>query len=260
MKSLAPLRLLPAIVLFLSLPAFGHAQTSEGPGTPARPLRVCACETSFFHPTEATDAPAGLEADLLEGFAESIDRRFEVVWLDPCRGHDVRLEQGDCEVVATRLTWTAERATHYALTSGYLPVRMVLVQRDGYVEADDQPMRVAALADTLNSRAADELPSAKTVPMHDEAEMFRRLANGDIDALVCDTAVVLDYIADYPDVVVREFLDEGSHYSFALALESDLLEPLDGYLAAIKADGRYEALLVEHFGADLVATLAGIDE
>ena len=256
---------LPISLLF---PGMSLADSSSSEATSnAQSLHVCACQTSFSHPGDETSPepqPAGFEIDLLRGFSESVGRPLEVEWLVPCRGLQAGLESGRCDIAAARITWTEERATRYTLSSGYLPVRLALVERSdaerNTAGGEDKSLRVASLEGTLYLKAASKLDGAEVLAASSEADMFEQVASGAADALVCDTTVVLDHLDAFPGLKVSRFLGDRSHYSFALQPGSDLSDDLDSYLASIRADGRYRQLLIEHFGAELADMLTDTDE
>ena len=115
---------------------------------------------------------------------------------------------------------------------------------------DLEGKRIAVQIGTTGAEAAASVADAKVSTFDSAPLALQELANGNVDAVVNDAPVTLYAIAtgNIPGItVVGELLTE-ENYGIALPQNSENLEAVNTGLAAIKADGTYDALYEKWFG------------
>lgn len=233
-------------------------QAEKGGALPE--LTVCfRRDPPFFYQLNGDGEWAGFEFDLLAGFAESEEVRMRFV--DPGSFEKVleSLERGDCDVGASRITYTQEREERFDFSPGYFPVRILAVEKEGATTIRPKQLRgktVVTIPGTTYLKAIDAIGGEiEKVWVTTSRQMFQTVLAGRADFMACDSAVVLALMDDYPGLRVTVPLSDREHFAFALPKGSKWTGPLSKFLEDFKADGRLRALLVEYFGeegADLI--------
>lgn len=84
----------------------------------------------------------------------------------------------------------------------------------------------------------------------DTTAMFAALSAGEVDALACDSAVVLDLMKQHPELQITISLTERQHIAFALPKGSVWKTSLDAFLGEARANGTVRAFLQRYFGEE----------
>jgi ABC-type amino acid transport substrate-binding protein len=115
---------------------------------------------------------------------------------------------------------------------------------------------VAVVKGTLSTSLVNSIAGVKSILVDTDDAAFQALLKGEADALACDSAVVLFYLARYPDLGIAFPMGERSFFAFALPMGSKLVGPLNEHLASLSRSGAFTKLLAKHFGeanAELLA-------
>jgi ABC-type amino acid transport substrate-binding protein len=92
------------------------------------------------------------------------------------------------------------------------------------------------------------------VQRYDENTMaFQALANGDVDAAVCDNAVAYEIVKANPEMNLKVLPEVYGAEQYGIAVRKDrpeVLEAINAGLAAIKKNGTYDEIFAKYFGAD----------
>ncbi len=211
-----------------------------------------------YPPFESVDASGkivGFDADLLEALAKVGGFEYELVntrW----DGIFVALQSGEFDAVCSAATITEKRAQIVDFTDPYFNAGQIIAVR-------------AADADTLNTVAALEGKrvgvqlgttgdiwltenSKAEVARYDEITLaFQALANKDIDAIFNDAPVSAEIIRANPEmnvVLVGEYVTDEFYGIAVNKSQPELLATLNKALAAIRADGTYDAIWDKYFG------------
>lgn len=241
----------------LSAPAFlPLLLLSIGP-SPAPTLSVCArSNPPFFQQQDGR--PSGLEYDILSSFADAEGLTLEVVWPSTFAESFTWLEEGKCDTVASIITRTAERDARMDFSASYFPVRTVLVT------PGERPLRslaslsgktIATIEHTTYEERLRSVADIHFLFVEREREMFEAVEEGKADALACDSAIVLPYLAEFPSLEITIALSEREYFAFPFRRGSPLRQRLDRHLERLKGSGRYRALLEEYFGRDAAADI-----
>lgn len=239
------------VALLVFVPAVGSAQTE--------PIRVCTHANAGFFTRDEGGTPTGLEADLLTRFAAATnaaltfqdDPTFEAVLANT--------ESGQCQIGASTVTVTEARKARFVFSTPYFPNRVVVVHKTAnpFTQAADlKDHRVAVVKGTLSVGFISAVGGAKPVLVESDAAAFAALLKGDADAVACDSAVVLHFLNQHPDLGMAFPIGERSFFAFILQKGSKLQGPLDAYLKKLVPTKEFALILAKHFGESNAEFLA----
>lgn len=225
----------------------------------AEPIRVCTHANAGFFTRDSGGVPTGLEADILTRFAASAnatlnfedDPTFEAVMANT--------ETGRCQIGASTVTVTEGRKSRFLFSAPYFPNRVVVVQKlsSGFTKpADLKDQRVAVVKGTLSVGFISAIPGVRPVLVGDDAAAFAALLKGDADAVACDSAVVLHFLNQHPDLGMAFPIGERSFFAFILPKGSKLHGPLNAYLKKLVPTPEFTRILAKHFGESNAEFLA----
>ncbi len=211
----------------------------------------------FFSPKQG-GGWTGLEHDILAAFAD--EQGVALGFHRPSHFAEVfsDLEQGRCDIGAATITKTEERTSRFDFSRSYFPVRIVAVERRGAITTRAEQLRgkkAATIAGSTYLKVIEKIGAVEVVFVANSQEMFDAVAQGRVDFLACDSAIVLAKAEEYPDLQVTAPLSERDELAFALLKGSPWTEPLSGFLTRIQADGGMRRLLLRYFdeeGTDMI--------
>ena len=194
----------------------------------------------------------GAEVELAKGFAHRLGLGLEIHAI--AAGYDALLpalasREGD--VAASELTITPKRLLSVDFSRPYMADWLVVaVRRDS---------KVASLADLAGKKGAvidgsshleflrAAVPEAKVTLTSFDLESLEAVEHGDADYTLIDTSVPAGASLDalHPGLKVAFRLREVGD-AMAVRKGSDLLKPLNDYLAALKKSGELQRLLKRH--------------
>ncbi|CAN5238825.1 basic amino acid ABC transporter substrate-binding protein [soil metagenome] len=267
-----PLKL-PALFVVLALALFGFAscggddgdEEASDPSTSAEDLGLIddatlrVCSDIPYEPFEFEgDGPSGFtgfDIDLLQAMADELELTLEVQ-VTPFDGILGAVAAGDCDVVASALTITEERAEQVAFTDPYFDADQSLMIKT------DQASEISGLDDlaggtigvqtgtTGETYAEENAPDDATISSFDGADgLFGAIEADQIDAILQDFPVNAYRTTQDDTLEVVEEFETGEEYGFALAQDNDaLLDALDRALGTVRDDGTYDELFEEYFG------------
>lgn len=242
----------------------GTATTAESPDdTVAAPPglvsdgQLTVCSDTPYEPFEMKDddgEDTGFDMDLMRAIGERADLDLEVIDL-PFDGILGSLAAGDCDVVASAVTITEERAEQVDFSDPYFDAEqslLVKVDDDEIKSIDDLAGRkVGVQAGTTGETYANEnAPDAEITSFEDSDGLFAALESGSIEAILQDLPVNGYRSTQDDSVEVVETYPTDEQYGFAVEKgDSDLLEFLNEGLQALRDDGTYDELFETYFGA-----------
>ena len=221
------------------------------PGT----LTLCAVMPNEPFAVEAGSKVSGFDVDLLRAVAAVADLELEVV--DVGRGGILDGPADDrCDVAASALKITPERAETVDFTEPYLEADQSLLTRSGagtstFDELLSTPFASVGVVDGSTGQAfvaesADDI-EVKVYPSTETA--LAALTNGNVDAVVHDLPLMAYAAEQDPDVHVIQTFPTGEGYGYAVGKgDGALLETLDAGLEEVRADGTYDDLYEASFG------------
>lgn len=233
--------------------ATGDAPPTIEEGT----LTVCSDVPYEPFELEGGDGPSGytgFDIELMSAIAGTADLELAVTDVD-FDGILGNLEAGTCDVVASAVTITDERAEQVDFTDSYFDAEQsLLVKTDsdiaGLDDLDGDTIGVQS-GTTGQTYAEENTPPGAEVKGFDGADaLFAALESGDVDAILQDFPVNAYRATQDESVDVVEQYPTEEAYGFAVQKGNDeLLQALDDGLASVRDSGEYDALYEEYFGS-----------
>lgn len=255
-----------AILLAVVLAACAGETTTTTGGT-AEPAAFTTITDGAL--TVCTDAPyppfemqaedgtwTGFDMDLLGAIAANLGlelavtvQPFDGIWLAPAAG--------TCDIVASAVTITPERAEQALFSDGYFDADQSLLVREGdaatYPDLESLAGKtIAVQTGTTGEQYAEEhTPEGATLRSFDEpAAMFLALQSGDVDAILQDFPVNAERATQEPDAFeLTATFPTGEQYGFVTSPDNaDLMTAVNAELAALREDGTYDEIFGTYFG------------
>jgi ABC-type amino acid transport substrate-binding protein len=197
----------------------------------------------------------GYDMDLLRAVADNNDLDLEVKDL-PFDGILGALAAGDCDVVASAVTITDERAEQVDFSDPYFDADQSLLVKveneQSYATLDGLAGQTIGVQSgtTGESYANDNLPQGATVQsFEDAAGLFGALESDTIAAVLQDFPVNAYRATQDDSVVVTETFPTGEQYGFAVAKGNEgVLTMINDGLADLRDDGTFDEIFATYFG------------
>lgn len=219
--------------------------------------QLTVCSDMPYEPFEFEEdgETKGFDYDVVSAMGDQLGVEVEFV-TTPFDGIIPALRAGSCDMIASAMTITDERAEQVDFTEAYFDADQSLLvlaeNEDSVTSLDDLAgKRIGVQSGTTGKTYAEENApdDAEIVEFQTGDEMFPALISGDIDAALQDLPVNGYRAAQDPEqFVVTATFSTGEQYGFAVDKDSPLLAPLDAALAAIRDDGTYDEVYTTWFG------------
>lgn len=221
-------------------------------------LTVCTFGVRPFEFQNDQGEWTGFDIDLLDAMATDLNDGLSLAVTElPLDGIWLAPAEGTCDVVATALTITPERAEAALFTDAYFASAqslMVLESRGAELTGLDAlaGSTIGVLADSVgaNYAGANAPAGATVVGFANEELMFAALDAGEIDAVLHDLPLNISRFNSQPGqyALVGEF-ETGERYGFAVAKDNTALaDALNQRLRALRTDGTYQEIYDRYFG------------
>ena len=214
-------------------------------------------------PMEFVDADknlTGFTVDLVNAMGQAVGFTPEIkntAW----DGIFAGLIAGKYDAIASSVTITEERQKAMDFSKPYFEVKQgVVVRKDSTIKAQEdlQGKMIGAQIGTTGFFTAKRLVGEKNSKSYDEVGLaIADLANGRIEAVVCDDSVAADYALtnpEYKDSLHLAFLvksDTPEYLGFAVQKgDSRTLAVINAALAKVKAGGEYDRIYQKWFGTN----------
>lgn len=258
----------------LLLAACGKKEPPPAP-TPAAAAPAPAPAKVYVVGTDAAYAPfesqnekgeiVGLTIDIVKAVATKAG--IEVKFVNtPWEGIFNALTQGDRDLIASSVTITEERKQTMDFTDPYFDaVQLIAVKADSRIAKFDdlKKRKVGVQTGTTGDEAVTKLlgKTSTAVKRFESTPLaLKELEAGGVDAVVADNGVVIHYVANNPGAKFKTVSDKSfapEQYGFAVKKgNAELLGKLNSGLAGIKADGTYDKIFAQYFGAPPAAATA----
>ncbi len=236
--------------------AGGATETKELTFEVVNDGQLTVCTDAPYPPFEFEDESGnwtGFDIDIMRAFAETYAlelnvsvQPFDGIWLKPAAG--------DCDIVASAMTITDERAENALFSDPYYNAAQSLMVRSDDAEtytdlASLAGKTIAVQAGTTGAVYAEENATESTIQEFDDpAAMFLALDSNQVDAILQDLPVNVDRVKEMGTTTVTATFETDENYGFAAALENaDLIDALNELLTEMQADGRYDTLYSKYF-------------
>ena len=250
-------------------PAPPPPATAQAPASASAPAKVYEVGTdAAYAPFESQNEKGeivGFDIDVVNAVAKKAG--IEVKFVNtPWEGIFNALGQGDRDMVVSAVTITDERRQTMDFAGPYFDaVQLIAVRENSKVKkfADLKKLKVGVQTGTTGDEAVSKLMGKTNTDIkrfESTPLALKELEAGGVDAVVADNGVVIHYVANNPGgkfktVTDTEFKPE--QYGIAVKKGStELLAKLNQGLAAIKADGTYDRIYTQYFGAPPAASAA----
>ena len=222
-------------------------------------LTGCSAKSSeYVIATDATWPPfeyvddqnniVGFDIDLMNAIAKAanIEIKYENVGFDPLLAG---MAQGTYDAAISSITIRADRAENMLFSDPYYVAgQMIVVQKNNtsVTNADSlKGKKLGAQLGTTGESLANEVEGATVKSYNQIGLAVQDLLNGQIDAVICDTPIADGYVKKNASTlkIVGEALTT-ENYGIAVSKGNEaLLAKINEGLAAVKADGTYDALV-----------------
>lgn len=222
-----------------------------------------------FEPFAFLDANgnlAGFDVDLMNALNAEMD--FEVAYaILPFEELIAGVEQGDLDAAISAISVTDARKERIDFTDPYFaaglsPVSYFSAGQGLSTRTDNQTItgadsltadvRVGVKAGTTGNDYAAGNTSA-TIATYDEAEqVLQALVNGEVDAIVLDTPVIIRFIKANPGAALKLVGGPLTEETYAIAVNKERPRVLDGLNEGIQKlidDGTYDVIYNKWFGS-----------
>ena len=259
----------------------------------AAALLLAACGKKEAPPAAAASAPAAAPAkvyvvgtDAAYAPFESQNEKGEIVGFDidvvkaaaakagievkfvntPWEGIFNALSQGDRDMIVSSVTITEERKQTMDFSTPYFDaVQLIAVKANSKIgKFDDlKKLKVGVQTGTTGDEAVTKLlgKTSTSIKRFESTPLaLKELEAGGVDAVVADNGVVIHYVANnagskFKTVADKSFAPE--QYGIAIKKgNADLVAKVNKGLAEIKADGSYDKIFAQYFGAPPAAAAA----
>ena len=241
-------------------PDSGDEATATAPEGLVDDSALTVCSDTPYEPFEFEGddgQQTGYDMELLRAIAQDADLELAVSDL-PFDGILGALAAGQCDVLASAVTITDERAQEVDFTDPYFDADQSLLIRaedEGtYASlADLTGQRIAVQSGTTGETYANEhLPEGATVVSFEDADgLFGALASEDVAAVLQDFPVNAYRATQDDSFTVTETFPTGEQYGFAVEKgDTATLEFINDGLATLREDGRFDEIFGTYFGEE----------
>lgn len=200
----------------------------------------------------------GFDIDVVKAIAAKAG--FEVKFVNtPWEGIFNTLAQGDRDFLVSAITITDERKQTMDFSDPYFDAQQLIAVKETSKVAkfdDLKKLKVGVQTGTTGDEVVTKLQgkNSTNVKRFESTPLaLKELESGGVDAVVADNGVVINYVANnagskFKTVSDKSFMPE----QYGLAVKkgnAELQAALNKGLAAIKADGTYDKIYAQYFGA-----------
>ena len=207
----------------------------------------------------------GFDIDVVKAAAAKAG--IEVKFVNtPWEGIFNALAQGDRDMIVSSVTITDERKQTMDFSTPYFDaVQLIAVKANSKIgKFDDlKKLKVGVQTGTTGDEAVTKLlgKTSTSIKRFESTPLaLKELEAGGVDAVVADNGVVIHYVANnagskFKTVADKSFAPE--QYGIAIKKgNADLVAKVNKGLAEIKADGSYDKIFAQYFGAPPAAAAA----
>ncbi|MFO7778757.1 MAG: transporter substrate-binding domain-containing protein [Nitriliruptoraceae bacterium] len=222
-------------------------------------LTVCSevpYEPFEFEDPDAPSGYSGFDIDLMQEIADRngldlvvVNTGFEGLT------SGAEMAAGTCDVAASAITITEERAANVDFTETYYSaIQSLLVPVGSDISSIDdlvEGVTVGVQSGTTGADYAEEnVPGAEIRSYEGGGDLFTALEAGQIEAILQDEPVNANRADQDDSVEVVETYDTGEDYGFATVQdrEDGLVPLLNDTLDEIREDGTYDEIFDSYFG------------
>jgi polar amino acid transport system substrate-binding protein len=209
-----------------------------------------------------TGEPAGWDYDVWNEICTRLHCQpvyTEAAW----EGMIQAVADGQFDAAADGITITEDRAEKVDFSDGYINIeqRLLVRKEEDRISsiddiANDEGLKLGTQTGTTNYETATKfLPEERIQAFEQFPFAVQALIAGDIDAVIIDEVAGQGYLGENADELKLVGPSMSSdELGFIYPKGSDLVNPVNQALVAMKADGTLEDLNVKYFGPDFTIT------
>jgi len=205
--------------------------------------------------TSAPSGFSGFDIDIVSYIAEGLDLDL-VVKDSSFEGlqSGLSLNAGECDLAASAMTITDERAENLDFSEGYYDsLQSLLVPADSDIAGigDLSGKRVAVQQGTTGeSYATENAEGAELVSFPSDAEMYQAILASQVDAVLQDLPANVPHTADGKFTIVEEY-DTDETYGLAIKKgNTALVDAVNEQLTEMRDSGQYDEFYNQYFSED----------
>ncbi|MFM2052532.1 MAG: hypothetical protein RL456_569 [Pseudomonadota bacterium] len=243
------------------------ASAAAAPPPPPAKVYVVGTDAAYapFESQNEKGEIVGFSMDTLNAIAQKAGLQIKYV-NTPWEGIFNSLQQGDRDLLISSITITDERRQTMDFSNPYFDAQqLIAVKGDSKVAKFDdlKKLKVGVQTGTTGDEVVTKLlgKTSTNVKRFESTPLaLKELESGGVDAVVADNGVVIHYVANnagskFKTVADASFTPE--QYGIAVKKgNAELLEKINKGLADIKADGTYDKIYAQYFGAAPAAAAA----
>ncbi len=245
------------------------APSAAAPASAPAPAKVYVVGTdAAYAPFESQNEKGeivGFDIDVVKAAAAKAG--IEVKFVNtPWEGIFNALGQGDRDMIVSSVTITDERKQTMDFSTPYFDaVQLIAVKANSKIAKFDdlKKAKVGVQTGTTGDEAVTKLlgKTSTAIKRFESTPLaLKELEAGGVDAVVADNGVVIHYVANNAGAKFKTVADKSfapEQYGVAIKKgNAELLAKVNQGLAAIKADGSYDKLFAQYFGAAAAAPAA----
>jgi polar amino acid transport system substrate-binding protein len=228
---------------------------------PAPAAKVYVVGTDAAYAPFESQAPGGdiigFDVDVVKAVAAKAGMEVKFV-NTPWEGIFKTLDTGERDMVVSAVTITDERKQTMDFSSPYFNAFQLIAVKEGSKVAkfdDLKKLKVGVQTGTTGDEVVQKLlgkTSANIKRFESTPLALKELEAGGVNAVVADNGVVQHYIQNNPAAKFKSVSDASftpEQYGIAMKKgNTELQKKINDALAAIQADGSYDAIHVKYFG------------
>lgn len=262
MRITHPVAALVAAALLATACGGGDEPAAEGDLDLVSADTLTVCSDIPYAPFEFEDPDSdigysGFDIELIQAIAQELDLEVEVV----ASGFEgltsgTAMAAGDCDIAVSAMTITPERAEQIDFSDPYYDaVQSLLVPEGSDIAGIDDlidGVTVGVQSGTTGEAYAQEnVPGAEILSFENTGDLFIALEAGQVDAILQDQPVNVEYARDEGGSVVEEYdTDESYGIAFEQDRPDDLLAAVNTALSDIREAGTYDDIYDRYFAVD----------
>jgi len=203
----------------------------------------------------------GFDVDIAKALCEEAKLKCEFV-VQEWTGMIPNLLAGRYDAIISSMSMSAERRQKVAFTQKYYDSPSVFIVRKGSAITGTSPddlksLKLGVTAETAQESYAKKFySSAATTVVHESPDLYKQLADGNVDIILEDKLAVYDWLANTKagsccefkgaDIKDKEFFGEGA----GIAVRPDdkaLQAKFDTAIVAIQANDIYDTINAKYF-------------
>jgi polar amino acid transport system substrate-binding protein len=243
-------------------PAAASAPVAAASAPAPAPAKVYVVGTdAAYAPFESENMQkeiVGFDIDVVKAVAQKAG--IEVKFVNtPWEGIFNTLQQGDRDLLVSAITINEERKQTMDFSNPYFDAHQLIAVKGNSKVAkfdDIKKLKVGVQTGTTGDEVITKLQgknSANIKRFESTPLALKELEAGGVDAVVADNGVVINYVANNANAKFKTVSDKAfqpEQYGIAVKKgNADLLAKINKGLADIKADGTYDKIYAQYFGA-----------